>query len=70
MQNKVGSEDMPGSEREKTRISSYYNAHHSEQWKANVLDRLHVIRTRAFGMETYPLNVIFFSSTANITIKP
>lgn len=59
MQNKVGSEDMPGSEREKTRISSYYNAHHSEQWKEYVLDRLHVIRTRALSMETYPLNIFF-----------
>jgi len=33
--------------------------HVTEQWKAYVLDRLHVIRMRASGMQTYLLNTIF-----------
>ena len=58
MQNKVGSENMPDSEGGENRISSYYNARHRELWKAYVLDRLHVIRMRALGTETYLLNII------------
>lgn len=39
------------------RISSYYNAYHRQLWKAYMLDRLHVIRMRALGTETYLLNI-------------
>lgn len=51
MQNKVGSENVPGLEREKTeyQVITMHVTESSE--KCYVLDRLHVIRMRALGRE-------------------